>query len=154
MSFSIAWGDRRKHMKRLIEDLLDVARIENQSLSVQAQPETVATLLEDVHALATPLADAAKVRLQVSPPHDTEVRADRQRVVQVLSNLVGNALKFTPPGGLVSIEAAVETNEVLLLGGRQRHPASPPTICRASSIATSARTAAASDSVSSSPRPS
>jgi signal transduction histidine kinase len=93
-------------MDRLIHDLLDFGGIESGRLKLDPQPEDVnmffAPLLEDLRPLAT----AKGIRLRVEPPGSTlAVRCDRQRVFQVLSNLVGNAIKFTPSDGTILVEA-------------------------------------------------
>jgi signal transduction histidine kinase len=105
-------GRSARLMKRLIDDLLDVARIENGELSVKIKPERAGALVDDARALAAPLAESAGVTLRVAGAPDVEVQADRQRVVQVLTNLLGNALKFTPSGGTVSLECEVRPDEV------------------------------------------
>lgn len=95
-----------RQMTRLLDDLIDVARIESRSLSIEAKPQTARALIDDAVSLASPLADAAGVRLRVGSVPDVELRVDRQRIVQVLMNLIGNALKFTPAGG--EVELAIE----------------------------------------------
>jgi PAS domain S-box-containing protein len=94
-------------MDRLIGDLLDVSQIEAGTLAVHCQPialgPVVTDVIADFHDRARALDITLHARVQPElPPID----ADRQRLVQALSNLVGNALKFTPPGGRVVIEAA------------------------------------------------
>jgi PAS domain S-box-containing protein len=91
-------------MDALIQDLLDVTRIEAGRLSVtprQVDPRTLVTrALEGMH----PLAKMAGVALHASYDVDLpEVNADPERFTQVLSNVVGNALKFTPAGGRVEV---------------------------------------------------
>lgn len=96
-------------MERLIQDLLDVASIDAGSLSTQARPESAHALLSEACDLLASIARARDIELV---PHlagpDVEVVADRQRVVQVFSNLVGNAAKFTPAGGRVTLGAVRE----------------------------------------------
>ena len=103
-----------ERMDRLIRDLLDVARIEAGGLSVEPRPVPVAAVVEEARSLAEPVAveKGLSLRLRVEeglPP----ARADRDRLLQVLSNLVGNALKFTPEGGCVTLEAHAENGEVV-----------------------------------------
>ncbi len=91
-------------MQRLIEDLLDVARIDSGTLSVELRPVSLHTLLED--AFEQHRALAADRRITLVRDFDTRlggVFADRHRMSQAISNLVGNAIKFTPPGGSIRI---------------------------------------------------
>jgi PAS domain S-box-containing protein len=100
-------------MERLIRDLLDVARIEAGQLRVALEPHDPRSLVLDAADLFTPLAEERGVHLVALPPDRAPlVRADRDRVVQVFSNLVGNALKFTPPDGIVTLGAAAEDDTV------------------------------------------
>lgn len=96
-----------RRMSRLIEDLLDVTRLEGgKRLPIQPEALEVPALFEEVHELFKPQAAAASVTLQIHIPDPVPaVHADRHRVLQVLSNLIGNSLKFTPPGGVISAGA-------------------------------------------------
>ena len=88
-------------MNRLIGDLLDVARIESGSLSVRTAPVPVEPLLEEAIELLEPLAqEKGLVLLCRVDPDARNVMADRDRVLQVLSNLIGNAVKFSRPGAV------------------------------------------------------
>ncbi|MEK6373699.1 MAG: GAF domain-containing sensor histidine kinase [Acidobacteriota bacterium] len=124
MSKSIAGEDREQldiidvsasRMRRLIDDLLDVTRLEGgKRLPVEPAPVDVEELLAETHELFKAQAASASITLQYRvgegvPP----VAADRHRVLQVLSNLIGNALKFTPPGGVISYAAEARPGEVL-----------------------------------------
>jgi signal transduction histidine kinase len=94
-------------LDRIIADLLDVTRIDSGTLMVDQRPVAPSSLLEEVLELLGPQAHAKGQQLDVtSPPHAPMVMADRDRVMQVLLNLVGNAIKFTPDGGLVAVSAA------------------------------------------------
>ena len=91
----------------LIQDLLDVSRIEAGRLSVSAAPVDARAFLDEVMTEFAPLARAKPVELTCRwQGDDVTVPMDRGRVAQVLSNLVGNALKFTPAGGVVSVRGA------------------------------------------------
>ena len=100
------------HMNRLIQDLLDVNLIAAGGLTVQAGPLEVAPLLEDVRASLAPLAERKSQQLEVRACDGARALADADRVRQVLSNLVGNASKFTPEGGRISMSAEAEGGEV------------------------------------------
>lgn len=101
-------------MNRLIQDLLDVARIEAGSLSIQPARVAVDRLLAEVCETQRSITAAASLDLRLElrgqPP---EVWADRDRLVQVLENLIGNAVKFTPQGGRVCVGAAAQGEEIL-----------------------------------------
>ena len=107
---------RRKHaqtiarcgraMNGLIQDLLDFARMEAGRMVIDPQPTEVDALLEHVAEVMTPIASAVDVTLEVAartgiPP----VAVDSERIGRVFSNLVGNAVKFTPSGGRVLVRA-------------------------------------------------
>src|SRR5438105_12624804 len=96
-----------KRMKRLIDDLLDVTRLEGgKRLPIEPAPFEVGPLLAATYELFKPQAASASITLRYHvadgvPP----VNADHHRVQQVLSNLIGNAMKFTPKDGIVSFRA-------------------------------------------------
>jgi signal transduction histidine kinase len=95
-----------ERMYRLIHDLLDVAAIEAGQLTVTRSPLAVDVFLTDALELLRPLAAAKRIVLAADvSPGLPPVAADRERVLQVFSNLGGNALKFTPDGGRVDIQA-------------------------------------------------
>ena len=103
-----------EQMERLINDLLEVKRLEAGKVTLERRPTAVEPLLRSVHQSFAPLAgqrglDLAWHAADVLPP----VWADRQRIVQVLSNLIGNSLKFTPPGGHIALDAVAGTGEVV-----------------------------------------
>jgi PAS domain S-box-containing protein len=90
----------------LIQDLLDVARMEAGRISVAPLPEALAPLLKEVCELHRALAEAKSLQLTISVPEDCPaILADRDRLLQILSNLLGNALKFTPEGGRIALRA-------------------------------------------------
>ncbi len=92
-------------MSRLIEDLLDVARIESQRLSVDAAAYEPAEFFRAVVEMMEPVASGKEIALRTAPDDDLpRVRADRDRVIQVLCNLVGNAVKFSPTGSDVTLD--------------------------------------------------
>jgi signal transduction histidine kinase len=93
-------------MAFLTQSLLDVASVEAGPVSVAAGRVPVGTIIADTLETFAPVASEKRIRLeQDATPNTLDVWADRERLLQVLSNLVGNALKFTPEGGSVSISA-------------------------------------------------
>lgn len=91
-------------MTALISDLLDLAKIEAGRFEVHAQSEHIRDVVDETLSIVRPLAEAK----QISIADDLEsalVAADRERIYQVLSNLIGNAIKFTPPGGAITVHA-------------------------------------------------
>jgi signal transduction histidine kinase len=104
-----------ERMRRLIEDLLDVTRLEGgKRLPIDPVAVEIEPLLRDTCELFKPQAAASGITLRYQVARDLPpVHADRHRVLQVLSNLVGNAMKFTPSGGTISFRADTRDGEVL-----------------------------------------
>jgi PAS domain S-box-containing protein len=97
----------------LIQDLLDVSRIEAGSLAVERGRVAARELVGDTADIFAPMASAASLRLMIeAPEHLPEVLADSNRVRQVFSNIVGNAIKFTPAGGTIRLAATRHDSEV------------------------------------------
>ncbi len=93
-------------MDALIQDLLDVSRIETGRLAIVPQPLAAALLVAGALETMRPLAEARGIRVASRVEHGLpSVLADPDRVTQVFSNLIGNALRFTPPDNEVWIEA-------------------------------------------------
>jgi len=93
-------------MDTLIRDLLDATHIEIGGLPIVMAPASVEMLVDDAVATLAPQAIDRGLLLATDIPRDIpEVSADRGRIVQVLDNLVGNAMKFTPSGGRITIRA-------------------------------------------------
>jgi PAS domain S-box-containing protein len=102
-----------EQMNRLIEDLLDVSRIEAGHLSMDAVRCDVASLVSDALSMLRPLAMEKSVVLGFEASPDLPpVLADRERILQVMGNLVGNAIKFTPEGGSIHLGAAAQQDSV------------------------------------------
>lgn len=102
-------------MTALINDLLDVTRLEAGKLTVDVVPFDLHAVLRDVEALARPLADRAGLALgcQRAPDVPARVLGDGVRLGQVLNNLLSNAVKFTPAGE-VRLSAAIESHKLVL----------------------------------------
>jgi PAS domain S-box-containing protein len=99
---------------RLIQDLLDVTCIEAGALSIARRAVTADRVARDALALLEVPASGASVELQLDlDPELPEIWADDDRLLQVFENLIGNAIKFTPAGGRVTIGARSRAGEVL-----------------------------------------
>jgi len=90
-------------MKALIEDLLELERLGAKTFPVDVQLVESRELLEEALTDAQPLADAKHISLLLDLSDPPNIHADPHRISQVLSNLLGNAIKFTPEGGTVTL---------------------------------------------------
>jgi signal transduction histidine kinase len=104
-----------ERMDRLIMDLLDVSRMEAGRFSVEPGPESLRSIIADARELFAAVAAAKSIELASHPlDEDLIVHADRGRLLQVMSNLIGNAIKFTPEGGAVTVSVTREDGEIRL----------------------------------------
>jgi signal transduction histidine kinase len=104
-----------RQLTRLVDDLLDVSRVGQGKLVLRRERVDVGQLLRVAAETCRPAADAKGVQLEVGPvADDLAVAGDSSRLVQVLTNVVNNAVKFTPKDGRVGIGAAAEGDEVVL----------------------------------------
>lgn len=94
-----------QHLLQLINEVLDLARIESGKLSLSPEPLPLAEPVAEARALVTPLAQQRQVALNVAALDGLVVRADRLRLKQVLLNLLSNAVKYNRPGGAVYVDA-------------------------------------------------
>ncbi|MDC3954113.1 sensor histidine kinase [Polyangium jinanense] len=96
-------------MDRMIRDLLDASRIETGGLALSVGREDVRAVVREAIEHFKPLATPKGIQIEESLPDEALfAQIDRERVLQVLWNLVGNAIKFTPEGGLVTLRLARE----------------------------------------------
>ncbi|MHB8681656.1 MAG: PAS domain S-box protein [Acidimicrobiales bacterium] len=97
-----------RHLLELIDEVLDIARIESGNLELSIAPVRVSALVREAVDLTRPIADRADVAVRVLIPEDDDmaVLADRRRLLQVLLNLISNAVKYNRSGGRVDISCA------------------------------------------------
>ncbi len=101
-------------LRQLVNDLLDLSKMEAGAMRLQREPLDPRTLVEAVIYQLESLAEAGGVKLVNRVGYDLpEVDCDGQRIEQVLTNLISNALKFTPPDGSVTISAATQNDFVV-----------------------------------------
>jgi PAS domain S-box-containing protein len=100
------------HLLQLINDILDLSKIEAGRLELRPEPFDVATVVTESLASIRTLADAKMLSLETVLDVPAALEADRLRVKQVLVNLLSNAVKFTPDGGQVRVEAYIRNGLV------------------------------------------
>ncbi|HEY9722340.1 MAG TPA: ATP-binding protein, partial [Oscillatoriaceae cyanobacterium] len=94
-------------LKRMVDDLLDFTRAETGNLRLQADEADLAGLIRETLASVAPQLREHGLRLEIQVPDAPAIAAlDRGRIAQVLLNLVGNAIKFTPRGGTITVSLA------------------------------------------------
>jgi signal transduction histidine kinase len=99
-------GREADRLSRLVGDLLALAKLEQGVLDVRSEDVDLADAAREAQRRLLPQAEAAGVSVTVEPDGAATARADGDRVVQIVSNLVENAIRVTPAGGLVTVRAA------------------------------------------------
>lgn len=95
-----------RHLLGLVNEILDLAKVEAGRMSVERVPTRVSDVVEAAIVLAQPQAESRGItmRVPVDIPRTAQFLGDHDRVTQILVNLLSNAVKFTEPGGVISIE--------------------------------------------------
>src|SRR6476661_2617051 len=102
-------------MSRLIDDLLDLSRINRGQIQLQREPVRLRALLDRAAETARPAIESSRHELSVQlPDEDLLLQADPARIVQVIGNLLNNAAKYTPDGGRIVVTARRSGNHALL----------------------------------------
>ncbi len=117
-----------RHLLELINESLDMARIEAGRLAISLEPVPVRGLVQETLDLIRPLAAKAKVQLtaEASGTSDRHILADRQRIKQVLLNLLSNAVKYNRVGGTVVLSCEVTAEGRLRINVSDTGPGIPP----------------------------
>ncbi len=103
------------HLLRLVEDLLEVSRVTRGKIDLRKEPVELARVIESAVDTSRPLIDAAGHQLAISLSPDVIILdADPVRLVQVISNLLNNAAKYTETGGQIWLSAQRDGNEVVI----------------------------------------
>lgn len=100
-------------MSTLLDDLLDTSKIDAGRYTIVAQKLDVGQIFDETEALLAPLAINKDISISFESEPDLKIHADPERLFQVFSNLVGNAIKFTPRLGSISVCAGTVGNEIL-----------------------------------------
>jgi CheY-like chemotaxis protein len=104
-----------KHLARLVDDLLDVSRLARGAVTLSKARINLATVVSRAIDATSPLFEERGHRLEVSMPAEgLEVEGDAMRLTQVLDNLLSNAARYTPPGGVVSVTGTREDDSAVL----------------------------------------
>jgi signal transduction histidine kinase/CHASE3 domain sensor protein len=103
------------HLARLIDDILDFARLEAGRVRMSSEPVRLLDVINDLAPLVEPQAAAKQIDLLLLPPPEgLVVTADRHRLQQILVNIVGNAIKFTPEQGSIRVGALRENGKAII----------------------------------------
>lgn len=113
-------------MKELIEDILDIAKIDSGGLPIEKTRIRAEDILQEAFDLLEPVATGKSIKLEKTNHADScEVDCDLRRILQVISNLVGNAVKFTPESGRVCVELSTCESDFALFCVRDTGPGIP-----------------------------
>lgn len=104
-----------ERMERMIGDLLDFARAQGAQIQLEYEAVPVSRLIEESLEMFMPLASEKEIALTSEVLEGLEAFCDRERVLRVLSNLIGNAIKFTPNKGAVQIHVSAREDGVLFM---------------------------------------
>ena len=105
--------DAGAHLLELINEVLDLSKVEAGRLDLRPEPLRVSALTGPVVESTRRAAEAKGIAFAFSAPEDPVVRVDPGRLRQVMYNLLSNAVKFTPPGGRVSLTVALEGDDLV-----------------------------------------
>jgi signal transduction histidine kinase/CheY-like chemotaxis protein len=104
-----------KHMTSLIDDLLDASRVSRGLVKLERSQVDARQLVSSAVEQARPLIDARRHRLTVqTPPEAAMIHGDQKRLIQVISNLLNNAAKYSPEGSNIMLSLDVELDEVII----------------------------------------
>jgi signal transduction histidine kinase len=102
-----------ERLSRLVDDLQELSRVESRAAQLNIHPADSTALIQTVSKRLRHQFDEKQVALTLNLPHDPIlVLADEDRILQVLTNLMGNALQYTPPNGTVTVSIERDKNEV------------------------------------------
>jgi CheY-like chemotaxis protein/two-component sensor histidine kinase len=103
-----------KHLLGLINDILDLSKVEAGQMELRLQVSALAEIVDDVVRTIEPLAAKKEIRIQVEAEGAGEIEADPGKLKQMILNLISNAIKFTPERGTVTVKASRQKDQVEL----------------------------------------
>jgi PAS domain S-box-containing protein len=104
------------HMVHLVDDLLDIARLAEGKVTLRHERVALGDVVDDAVEISMPLVRRGEHQLSLRLPEaPLMLEVDRHRIAQVLSNLLNNAAKYTPPGGRIELSASMADGEVMLV---------------------------------------
>jgi signal transduction histidine kinase/CheY-like chemotaxis protein/HAMP domain-containing protein len=104
-----------KHLLRMINDILDLSKVEAGKMGLQPEEFSIARAIDDVHSIVRDMANKKLLNLQIIVQDDLpNVYADQVKFKQIMYNLLSNAVKFTPKGGSITIESSFSNDEFLI----------------------------------------
>ena len=103
-----------KHLLELINDILDLSKVEAGKMELHYSEFSMDSVFEEAKAVLTPLAQDKSLEIEFRIEAVSTIEADRSRLIQILYNLVSNAIKFTPEGGKVLVNCMKSGNRVLI----------------------------------------
>jgi signal transduction histidine kinase len=104
-----------RHLARLLDDLVDAARLTREKIELRPSPTTLEAVVAEALEASRELIDTRGHAVEIALPAEPLVlHADPTRLAQVVGNLIGNAAKYTPPGGRIVLRGAREGGEVVL----------------------------------------
>jgi two-component system sensor histidine kinase BarA len=116
-----------KNLLDLINDLLDLAKIEAGRMEVRSEPLSLNDLFEGLSSILKPVTEAKSLALKCSTTPDVPIiQTDPPKLQQVLYNFLSNAIKFSPPGGLVELKATVEFDNQIRISVTDHGPGIEP----------------------------
>jgi len=103
-----AMAQELRRLRRLIDDLQDLSRVEAGQISLNLAPQPLVPLVRQAVTALQPQAESKGVSLAFAPPQVApEVLVDADRAVQIAHNLIGNAIRYTPEGGTITVSVGV-----------------------------------------------
>jgi signal transduction histidine kinase len=119
-------GRAGERMSSLLNDLLDLAKIEAGRFEIVPSRQSAALIVQDAYELLQPLCHAKQLTLFVHPAPDLPIRADPERLFQVLSNLIANAVKFSPEGSEIHLSVQQVTGNLCAFSVSDQGAGIPP----------------------------